>query len=202
MNPLVLTPLALGAAGIAAQAASKISSANFGQLLSLGDKSADVADQSDESAANDASALDALFASSGQLDGSLDQLSASTESLVKEIETAIRQLLQDEGINPSSQFQWTINEQGEIEVDGAGTADDEIARLINGDAALANKIRQAAANRSLLEAAADHQDFSAAYDQNAQQSIDAYQSLFQGNTPAGRPQFTFRADSGLTLDLA
>lgn len=202
MNPLVVTPLALGAAGLAAHTASKISSASFGQLLSLGDKSADVADPSQESAADDPGALDALFASSGQLDGSFDQLSASTESLVKEIEAAIRQLLQDEGINPSSQFQWTINNQGEIEVDGAGTANEELARLINSDAGLANKIRQAAANRSLLDAAADHQDFSAAYDQYAQQSIDAYQSLFQDNKPAGRPQFTFRTDSGLTLDLA
>ncbi|MCC9609588.1 hypothetical protein LOC68_04465 [Blastopirellula sp. JC732] len=202
MNPLVVAPLAIGAAGIAAHTASKISGASFGQLLSLGEKPVAPAAQTEADENQSTSALDSLFASSGQLSGdSVEELSSATDKLVQEIEAAIRQLLNDEGINPSSEFQLTINDRGEIEVDGAGTADDALAKLINGDASLANKIRQAAANRSLLETAAEHQDFSAAAGQESQTSIDAYQALF-GEKKDGRPQFTFRTDEGLSLDLA
>ncbi|UUO05491.1 hypothetical protein M4951_19180 [Blastopirellula sp. J2-11] len=202
MNPLAMAPLAIGAAGIAAHAASRISGASFGQLLSLGEKSVEPSALVESEDEQKSSALDSLFASSGDLNGaSLEDLSATTEKLVDEIEAAIRQLLQSEGINPSSEFQFTINESGEIEVDGAGTADDTLGKLINGDASLAHKIRQAAANRSLIEAAAKHQDFSAAYNQDPGQSVDAYQALFNEEDQRAA-QFTFRDAEGLSLDLA
>ncbi|PQO45000.1 hypothetical protein [Blastopirellula marina] len=200
MNPLTIAPLAIGTAGIAAYAASKLSGATFGQILSLGEKPVDT--DAVAAAESDSSALDSLFAASGQLSGtSVDELSASTDQLVGEIEAAIRQLLDDQGINPGAEFQLTINQQGEVAVDGAGASNDKLAELINADDALANKIRQAAANRSLLAAAAEHQDFSAAFNQDQQHSIDAYQSLFE-QKEQGSPLFTFRADEGLSLDLA
>ncbi|EAQ77488.1 hypothetical protein [Blastopirellula marina] len=202
MNPLVMAPLAIGAAGIAAHATSRITGASFGQLLSLGEKSSEPSALTESADEQTPSALDSLFASAGDLNGkSLDDLSATTAKLVDEIEAAIRQLLQSEGINPSSEFQFTINESGEVEVDGAGTADDTLAKLINGDASLAHKIRQAAANRSLIESAAKHQDFSTAYNQDPGQSGDAYQALFNEKDQR-TAQFTFRDAEGLSLDLA
>lgn len=202
MNPLVLAPLAIGTAGIAAYSASKISGATFGKILSLGEKPVDAETADAVASDSEASTLDSLFASSGQLGGpSLDALSSTTDKLVSEIEAALRQLLQDEGVNPGATFQLTVNDHGEVAVDGAGASNDKLASLINGDPALANKIRQAAANRSLLETAAQHQDFSAAFNQDPQASSEAYQTLFAG-AGKGTPQFTFRTDEGLTLDLA
>lgn len=201
MNPFAIAPLAIGAAGIAAHVASTVSESSFGKLLSLGEKTAEPAASTGSDDEQKSSSLDSLFASSGDLNAtSAADLSTANQKLVSEIETAIRQLLQDEGINPSSQFQFSINDRGEVEVDGAGSSDDTLAKLINGDSSLANKIRQAAANRNLIEAAAKHQDFSAAYNQDPSKSVDAYQTLLDDKNPRAA-QFTFRDAEGLSLDL-
>ncbi|MFI4873924.1 MAG: hypothetical protein ACIALR_01210 [Blastopirellula sp. JB062] len=201
MNPLVVAPLAIGAAGVAAHSASRLSNSSFGQLLSLGEKNADPTTLENQDDEKKPSSIDSLFASSGELSSmSLNDLGTANDNLLQEIEKALRQLMQEQGINPSSKFEFSINDRGEIEVEGAGTASEALSQAINRNATLSNKIRQAAANRSLMEAAAKHQEFSAAYNQDPHQSIDAYQALFDDQRSEDT-HFTFRAAEGLTLDL-
>lgn len=201
MNPALLYPAAIGAAGVMAGATRHAAGAagSFAQALNVAAEGASGGQEASSrlkaqqalagrvASAEGPHGLESLYrALAGRAPRypgepiHLEDMRSHAQERLADLGREVRDRVDAAGLDASQPIRIQIGVDGRVVVAGDHPDREAIEKLLNADPELANQLRQIAAAFDMLRAADEHQEFAAAYAQDPARAVAQFSHLFDG----------------------